>query len=881
MSLSMGTRLGPYEILSPLGAGGMGEVYRARDTRLDRDVALKILPETFAAHADRMARFEREAKVLASLNHPNIAAIYGVEERALVMELVEGSTLAECVAKGSMPLDDALPILQQLIDALEYAHEKNIIHRDLKPANIKLTPEAKVKVLDFGLAKALTPDLQVGNPACSPTVTMRSTVAGTILGTAAYMSPEQARGQAVDKRSDIWAFGVVVYEMVTGKALFAGPTISDTLAAVLKGEPDVTGVPATVRPIVERCLRKDARQRWRDIGDVRVALEEGVPAADAPRRSVWPWAIAAVLAVVVTVLAGALWRATRPDPHPLTRLSVDLGPEATMGPNITAVISPDGRRLVFPARGPDGKQQLATRLLDQAQTTLLPSTESGVDPFFSPDGQWIGFFVSGQLKKISVHGGAPVTLCTVTLPQGASWGEDGNIVAALNNLAALFRIPAAGGTPQRLTKLGVGEITHRWPQVLPGGEAVLFTASPTTTGLDSANIEAVSMKTGQVKLLQRGGYYGRYVPSGHLVYVHQGRLFGVGFDVGRLEVRGTPTPLLEDVAANPSTGGGQFAFSGAASWSGTLVYLAGKAAAQTWQVAWLDSSGKMQPLIRAPGEYTFPRFSPDGRKLAFNNGTDIIYIHDLERDTAPRLTFNVDGRVPVWTPDGKHIAFSSVSGGFSVSWIRSDGAGEPQRLLESQDAPVVPWSFSPDGRRLAYVEVSPETGYDIWTLPLDLTDPSGPKRGKPEPFLRTPADESIPRFSPDGHWIAYKSNETGNNEIYVRPFPAGGGGKWQISAGGGLYTFWSKNGRELFYETTDNRIMVVDYTLNGDSFVPGKPRLWSDKQIFYSGLSNLDLAPDGKRFVVQSLPEAAGGERGTVHVTMLLNFFDELKRKLP
>jgi serine/threonine-protein kinase len=668
--------------------------------------------------------------------------------------------------------------------------------------------------------------------------------------------------------------------MLTGKALFAGPTVSDTLAAVLKGEVDLAAIPPEVRPVLERCLRRDPRRRWQAIGDVRVALEDGMPAAHAPRRSVWPWPVTAVLAMALAVAGVGWWRASRPVGHPLTRLSVDLGPAAVTGLNTTVAISLDGRRLVFPARGPDGKQQLATRLLDQAQATLLPGTESGYDPFFSPDGQWIGFTASSQLKKVSVQGGAPVTLCSASLPRGASWGEDGNIVAALSNVGPLSRIPAAGGTAQPLTKLGAGEVIHRWPQVLPGGQAVLFTASPTTTGLEGANIEAVSVKTGQVKMLQRGGYYGRYLPSGHLVYVHQGVLFGVGFDVGRLELRGTPTRLLEDMAANPAVGGGQFDVSGAASGSGTLVYLAGKAAAQTWQVAWLESSGKLQPVITAPGAYAYPRLSPDGRKLAFDNGTDIIYVHDLERDTETRLTFTGGSRVPVWTPDGKHIAFRSD--GSSIFWIRSDGAGEPQRLLESRNV-VVPWSFSPDGRHLAYVEISPETGSDIGILPLDTTDPDRPKPGKPEPFLRTPADETIPGFSPDGRWIAYRSNETGKYEIYVQPFPAGGGGRWQISAGDGLYALWSNNGRELFYETADNRIMVVDYAVEGASFVVrGKPRLWSDKPLSYNGTPNLDLAPDGKRFAVFLPPEeAAPAEHGSVHVTMLLNFFDELKRKLP
>jgi serine/threonine-protein kinase len=867
-----------YRIVSKLGEGGMGEVWRATDTKLNRDVAIKILPDTFAQDSGRMARFAREAQVLAALNHPNIAVIHGVEERALVMELVPGPTLAERIAQGPIPLDEALAIAKQIAEALEYAHERGIVHRDLKPANIKITPEGRVKVLDFGLAKAMTGEWAQGDPASSPTLTMRAgaSVAGMILGTAAYMSPEQARGQNVDKRADIWAFGVVLFEMLTGRTLFAGATVSDTLAAVLKTDVDLSPIAEPVRSVVEKCLRKDARRRWRDIGDVRLALEEGVPATSPvqPQRSVLPWAIAAGMVAMTVAVSLLLWRATRPVEHPLTRLSVDLGPTALTGLNLTAAISPDGRRLVFSARGPDGKQQLATRLLDQVQPTLLPGTEGGSDPFFSPDGQWIGFFAGGDLKKISVQGGAPVTLCGAFNPRGASWGEGDRIIAGMGLTAPLYRIPVAGGTGRPLTKLAPGELTHRWPQVLPGARAAIFTASPSLASMDNANIESVSLKTGQAKFLQSGGYYGRYLPSGHLVYVHQGVLFGVKFDPERLEVRGTAVPLLDDVAVNPVTGGGQFDFSA----TGTFVYASGKSAAQVWQLSWLDASGKMEPLVAVPGAYIYPRLSPDGRKLALIVSGD-IYVHDLEWDTASRLTFSGDASSPMWAPDGKHLVFQSVSSGSRISWIRSDGAGDPQTLLEQANN-LVPSSFSRMGR-LVYIERSPVTGLDLWTLPLDLTDPDRPKPGKPEPFLRTPNDEVSPRFSPDGRWIAYRSNESGNNEIYVRPFPAASGGKWQISAGGGLYAAWSSNGHELFYETADFRIMVVDYKVEGASFVPGKSRLWSDKQLFYTGSSNLDLAPDGKRFVVLAQPEDAGSEKGSVHVVMLENFFDELKRRIP
>jgi serine/threonine-protein kinase len=864
-SLQPGQSLGPYRIESFMAAGGMGEVYRATDTRLHREVAIKVCAERFSE------RFAQEARVIASLNHPHICHLYDVGPNYLVMELVEGPTLADRIRQDSLPLEEALSIARQVAEALEAAHEKGRIHRDLKPANVKITPEGVVKLLDFGLAKAAEEPVAAGDQSNSPTVTISPTRTGVILGTAPYMSPEQARGKVVDKRADIWAFGCVLYEMLTGQQAFTGDTTTDILAAVMKSEPDLARVPVKVRRLLRRCLEKDPKKRLRDIGDAW-ELVEGEVQASAPLRSRLRWVVGA-LAIALAVTGAGWWRATRPVDRPLTRFSVDLGPDALPGFNLTAAISPDGRRLVFAARGPDGKQGLATRLLDQAQATLLPGTENGSDPFFSPDSQWIGFTAGGTFKKISVQGGAPVTLGTPSGVMGAGWDKDGNIVAALGNLV-LSRIPAAGGPPQTITKLSNGEIAHSWPQVLRGGDVILFTAS-STFPQESANIEAISLKTGQVKILLRGGYSGRYLPGGYLVYVRQGVLYGVPFDLERLEVRGVPTPLVEDVAANPLTGGGQFDFSS----TGTLVYAAGKGAAQKWQLAWLDSSGKTQPLLAAPGAFGIPRLSPDGRKLAFQSDGD-VYVRDLERDTTNRLTFTGHANAPVWTPDGKHIVFQSTSKGYGIYWMRSDGAGDPQPVLESQNL-LAPWSFSPDGRRLAYMGPlvymggNAGIGTDLWTLPLDITDPENPKAGKPEAFLGTAA---FPRFSPAGRWIAYRSN----NEIYVRPYPAGSGDQWQISSGGGLYAVWANNGRELYYETADNRIMVVDYTVNGASFVPGKPRLWSDKQLFYPGTSNLDLTPDGKRFVVFTLPETpAGGEKGSVHVTVLENFFDEVRRRIP
>ena len=894
MALAIGTQLGSMEVTALIGRGGMGEVYRARDMKLKRDVAIKILPDELSRDADRVSRFQREAEVLASLNHPNIAAIYDLQEahgsRYLVLELVEGKTLAERIARGPIPVEEALDIAKNICEALEAAHEKGIIHRDLKPANVKITPEGKVKVLDFGLAKAMSGTATATTTLSNSPTLVSGTMGGAIIGTAAYMSPEQASGKTADRRADIWSFGAVLYEMLAGKRAFAGESVSDILATVLKLDPDWgsldSATPVAIGKLVRRCLTKDRKQRLQAIGEARIVLEEGgteVPPVRAGFNKL-PWAVAAALGLALIALGALFWRATRPVDRPLMRFSTDLGPEAVQSLMITAAISPDGARLAFVARGPDEKEQLATRMLDQAQATLLAGTENAAYPFFSSDGQWIGFFAEAKMKKISVQGGAPVTLCDAPSARGASWGEDGSIIVTLASGlgGGLSRVPAAGGTPQAITKPGdKGEATHRWPQILPGGQAVLFTGSTVNGAYDNARIEVLSLKSGQWKVVQRGGYFGRYLPSGHLVYIHQGTLFAAGFDLDRLEVRGTPAPLLEDVAGNASAGAGQYDVAR----NGTLVYLSGKSNA-SWPVVWMDSTGKTQPLLAALGPYYTPRFSPDGNRLAVavgSAGGDDIQVYDWQRDTMTRLTFTQTNFSPVWTPDGKRVVFESRSpGANSIRWVRADGAGEAQSLLESKGE-LRAYSFSPDGQRLAFAERGADTGLDLWTLPLDVSVPEHPRHGKPELFLRTPFDEQEPAFSPDGPWIAYTSNESGGNEVYVRPFQGGapsGSGKWQISTGGGRYPIWSRNGRELFYETPDNRIMVTAYTASADSFAAEKTRPWSNTQIREpAGIWNLDLAPDGKRFAVFLRP--ASEQKGSVHVTVLLNFFDELRRRVP
>jgi serine/threonine-protein kinase len=876
----IGQTIAHYRITAKLGAGGMGEVYRAVDTKLDREVALKILPEQFARDTERMTRFEREAKVLASLNHPNIAQIYGVENRALVMELVEGVS-----PKGPMSFDDSWKITSQIASALEYAHERGIVHRDLKPDNIKVTPDGVVKLLDFGLAKAFTEQKEPSaNPEHSPTLTIGATEVGVILGTAAYMAPEQAKGKAVDKRADIWAFGVVFYELLTGGRPFKGEDVSETLVSVLRDKPNFAKVPLNARRLLRRCLEKDPKQRLRDIGEAHFLLE-GVEAPSGPKSKL-AWIVAVgVLTIALAVVSVIAWRATRPVNRPLIRVSMDLGPRAVAASRITAAISPDGRRIAFVAREEGGKELLATRLLDQSDPTLLTGTEGAADPFFSPDSQWIGFFADSKLKKISVQGGAAVTLCDAADGRGASWGEDGNIVVTVAAVtgSGLSRIPEAGGALQHLTKpADTGDVQHRWPQVLPGASAVLFTAGTTPGDWENASIKVLSLKTNKLVVVAQGGYFGRYLPisdhGGELVYVHQGTLFGVPFDLDHLKPRGTAAPLLEDVQADSVAGGGQFDFSQ----NGAFLYRGGKSNAAGWPLVWLDIAGKTEPVVSAPGVYLSPRISPDSRRIAFSENFRDIEVYDPDRRTATKLTFG--GRQntnPVWSPDGKHLVFRSQgTNGVSLIWIRSDGAGEPQPLLESENDSR-PYSFAPDGKRLAFVQLRKDTGWGLYTLPLDSSDADHPKAGKAELFLRTSSQVVEAAFSHDGRWIAYRASSPSTaNEIYVQSFP-GPGGKWLI--GPGRYPIWSPDDRQLFYAATDDHVMVASYSVKGDSFFADKPRVWSSVQIFQpSGVYQiLDLAPDGKRFVMSPKPGATSDHTGSVHVTMLLNFFDELRRRVP
>ncbi len=876
MSISPGTHLGPYEIIAPLGAGGMGEVYRARDPRMGREVAIKVSGERFSD------RFDREVRVVAALNHPNICHVYDVGSNYLVMELVEGATLAERIDGGAIPLEEALRIAHQVGNALEAAHEKGIIHRDLKPANIKLKPDGTVKVLDFGLAKIAEQAACAGGPEESPTVAMGGTIAGQIMGTAAYMAPEQARGKTVDKRADIWAFGVVLYEMLTGRRLFEGATISDVLARVLTKEPDWDRVPAKVRRLFRRCLEKDPKRRLRDIGDAWELLEEAQPLPGGRASVRLPWGIAGAATLLAILALAALWRAPRAETplQPLVRIDLDLGPDVSLGYGMgpASVLSPDGTRLVFVSKSADRTSRLFMRRTDQPKASPMPGTEGAYTPFFSPDGRWVAFFANGKLKKIRLDDGTIFTLSEAYAARGGSWGEDGNIVVALDPQTVLSQIPADGGKPVAITELRgeVGEFSHRWPQALPGGKAVLFTASKRYANFEDAAIAVVTLKDRQRKtVLEPGGMFPRYLPSGHLTYVANGALYAVPFDMERLQVRGSAVKLLDEIPSYLNLGYAQLDFSR----SGALLYITGKSEELT-AMQWVDAAGKTAPFSAGPARNVSFRLSPEGNRIAVleNEGArSQIWIYDWQRGIKSQVSKDVEanGGSPVWSPDGRFVVFESTGGMF---WARSDGAGNPQPLTRSKNLQV-PSSFSPDGRRLAYTELIPGVGAEIRTVSLQSSG-GDLRAGEAETFVKTSTVSSFPAFSPDGRWIAYTSGEGGIYEVYVRAFPRDGR-QWQVSSAGGVLPVWSRNGHELFYRTEDQRIMVADYTAQGGSFERGKPREWFGRPLASVGLaSNFDLAPDGKRFLV--LMPAGDAERrdNQGHLMLALNFFDEVRRRV-
>jgi WD40 repeat protein len=912
MPLPAGTRLGPYEIVSALGAGGMGEVYRARDAKLNRDVALKVLPELFARDPDRLARFKREAQVLAALNHPNIAAIYGFEEsngvQALVLELVEGPTLADRVAQGPIPVDDALPVARQIADALEAAHEQGIIHRDLKPANIKVRPDGAVKVLDFGLAKALEPAQVVGRAATSsPTITSPAlTQMGMILGTAAYLSPEQVKGRPADKRSDVWAFGAVLYEMLSGRRTFKGDDIADTLAAVLRQDIDLTALPAStpagVRQLVSRCLDRDVRRRLRDIGEARIALEDPTliardtvrgTASLVPPRPLWRRAIPVVLGVMASgVLAGtAVWYRTRqslPRP-PVTRFVFSLpeGQAFVEASRPVIALSPDGTQMVYAAN-----TQLFLRSMSELDVHAIQGTEheQGVtDPVFSPDGGSILFYVPEDhtIKKTAVTGSAAVTICHADPPYGISWGPDGIVFGQGRN--GIMRVSPDGGTPTVLVRVKDGEEAYG-PQLLPGGQHVLFTlaAGNERQRWSKARIVVQPVTSGEPKTLIEGGSDGRYLPTGHLVYVTEGTMFAAPFDLRQLAVTGARLPVVEDIRQSPGSTTGVFHFS--TSGTGSLIYLPslspGSSLAPNWEIALANRRGEVEWLKLPHNRYSSPRVSPDGTRIAFeiDDGRESnVYTYDLSgTSTMQRLTFGGNNHFPVWSPDSKRVAFQSDREGDLAIWQSAVG-GAAERLTKPEPGTShAAESWHPTADLLLF-SVTKGSDVSLWTF--SLHDKKASPFDDVHSFYPTAA-----RFSPDGRWVAYTSTERDEKmTIYVQPFPVTGS-KFPLFIKGPNLTphkvTWSADGKELFYVPRIGEFEAVTITTK-PTFAFGNAV--SVPRLFTSGAPNMqtlyDIVPGGPytgKFVGLVRPgQAQSLAHTSSQIQVVLNWFEELGARVP
>ena len=884
MSLSPGARVGSYEIIDLVGAGGMGEVYRARDVKLKREVAIKILPESLAEDSERIARFQREAELLASLNHENIAIVHDFEEAGarqfLVMEFVEGDTLTDRLKRGPLPLDEVLQIGKQIAEALEAAHQKGITHRDLKPSNIKIAGDGKVKVLDFGLAKMLdTPaSLDASN---SPT--LMSGTAGMILGTAAYMSPEQARGKTVDRRTDIWALGCVLYQALTGRQAFAGENVSDTIAAVLRGEPDWSvipaGTPRRLRDLLQRCLRKDPHQRLHDAADARIELEEAATSSEAlekPRAMTYLFAALAFALLAGAAIASAFWWTLRRPLNESSRpmhLSVELEPPAVSAATAfddVFALSPDGQFIVYLATR-DGKRQLFLRGIGDSVSKPISGTEDGVTPFFSPDGQWIGFLSGRELKKVPISGGSPTAIATISSLAfaGAFWDSDNRIVFVPDFNGGIWSVSANGGTPQLLLKTDVEKdrIAFQDPTVLPRAKGILFAmVSGHATTFDEVDIAVLEPGATEPRILLHGGTTARYVPTGHLVYVRGGSLFSVPFDLSRLAVTGTPVAAVEGLEKN-AWGSSLYSVSD----DGTLVYERAASVQRGNLLIQVDRKGNIQTITDGrsyPSEFAL---SPNGRQVAARvlAVNDDIWTYDVASGTPLRLTFEAfDEIFPVWTPDGRRIAFGSRTG--SIFWKSSDGTGQREEISRGQYTRY-PGSFSPDGKTLAFVEFHPSTQGDIWLIPLD-----GNRQA--QPFQNTEADEWSPRFSPDGRWIAYASNETGRQEIYIRPIGSAGGRK-RISTEGGTWPTWARNSREIFFANGDK---IAAVTLDAEGNRIGQQRIVVDTPRvagyrFEPDAPLYDVMPDDEHFVLRLTPQYAS----PTHYNLTLKWFSELQQHAP
>ena len=885
MFLRPGEHLGNHEILSLIGAGAMGEVYKAVDTKLGREVALKILPDTFSKNEDRLMRFEREARLLASLNHPNIAAIYDLENvdttRFLVLELVSGETLADRIARGPIPVNEALPIFNQIAEALEAAHDKGIIHRDLKPDNIKITPEGTVKVLDFGLAKAVVEAPSPSIDTETPTLAQEGTRAGVLLGTAAYMSPEQARGKRVDEQTDIWAFGCVFYEALTGRRVFPGQSLSDILAEVLKQEPDWSALPpetpANISVLLRRCIHKIPSRRLHDIADARIEIEDtlSAPTTDVALKEspptakpfhLLPWAIAAL----ATFIAGlSLWSFGRYEPvapKPVSRFTIPLNDSGDPSPSGQMMaITRDGTRLVYVGRTGDHRQ-LFLRHLNGFDAKAIPKTDGARFPFFSPDGDWVGMLSDNQLKKLSLEGGVTQDLGRIESWAGGSWGPGDTIVFSQSPRGPLYHVSATGGAPEPLTTVDgeQGEQGHIWPHILPGGRALLFSIRMKGDP-DRSPLAVQSLETNERQIVHEDGLYAHYVPTGHVVFLKSGSLMALPFDLERLEATGPPVPVIDGIQLTSTAGAAPFVLSD----TGLLAYIA-EADEHKDILLRVNRNGTTEPLSDELDSLAAPRLSPDGTRLAItisSSGRSDVWIRDLDRGTQTRLTFEGNNTSAVWSPDGTRLVFASDRAGtFNLFVKNAEGTGGAEQLTESE-YPQFPTSWTPDGNAVVFMQPQPTKRYDLYLLPME-----GDR--KPQPLLDTTFTERLGVVSPDGNWLAYVSNESGPG-VYLRAFP-GPGPKWRISAEGGSQPQWSPNGRELFYRQ-DGKMMVVPFS-RGPEPRPEKSQLLFEGQFEDNTLRtlNYDVTPDGGSFVmIRKVEELVSPQ---IHV--VLNWFEELKQKV-
>jgi len=900
MALKSGTKLGPYEILSPLGAGGMGEVYLARDSKLDRSVAIKVLPETMTRDKERVARFEREAKLLASLNHPNIAAIFGFDEsdgtRFLVMEYVEGETLGSHLGHGPVAVEDALDIAKQIAEALEAAHGQGVIHRDLKPANVILRPDGAVKVLDFGLAKAMADDPSGSEMANSPTITANYTRPGVVLGTAAYMSPEQARGRALDKRTDIWSFGIILFECLTGQTLFRGETATDSMGAIMHKDPEWSllppNTPPTIQLLLRRCLTKDRKRRLHDVADARIELENalvdptstslGLAAAvlDGPHvQRAWRWA--ALLAVVFAAVgAVTAWVLKPPPPSRVARLTMSIPPQYVVDSWRGPVLSPDGRQVLIHAQESENASRiLMVRGLDQKGFRQLAGTDDARQPFFSPDGTWIAFEQDDKLKKMTLRGESPITLCDAPSMRGGTWAADGSIIFAPDNTGGLMRIPASGGTPEPFTTPGddSAATSHRFPYALPDGRGVLLTSTIDYASWDRTSVMVVSGAGGAAKELIKGGKGGRYVAPGYLVFQRENTLLVARFDLDRLELSSAAVPVMEGVA-------------GDASWQqefsiddhGTLMYI--DSTESDLRLVFVDRLGNEEPIGKHIGRFGRPRLSPDGRFIAMGirNGSEWqLGVLELERDILRVFRSSEEILNWMWAPDGLWLAVAArqQSGLTDLYRVRADLSGKLERLTQSE-RPRWPEDWAPDGLSLLFTERIPPTGEgDVKRLRFDE---QGNVKEDSEVIADGPNWQVRARYSPNGKWISYSSYESGDGEIFVRPSD-GSGTPVRVSTSAGRTSRWSPTEDVIYYlgqESGQLTLYAVKYTVTEGKLAPLAPEIVFTPKDLERHQNEFEVTKDGNRFLfVVEADKTAASVRHEPNI--VLNWTKELEELLP